>query len=148
MKKFVSDFKKFITKGNVMDLAVAVVIGAAFTKIVNSLVKDILTPIISLITGDEGFSNYKYVITEGNELLGIEENAIYYGVFIQNVLDFLIIAFVIFIIVKLINKTREIVDDVHDEIKENIVKKAKTDDILLDIKNLLGKNLEKENDKN
>lgn len=150
MKKFLNDFKKFITRGNILDLAVAVVIGSAFTKIVNSLVNDILTPIISLFTGEEGFSNYKYVITEANESLGIAENAIYYGTFLQNVIDFLIIAFIIFLIVKLITKTRKLVDDVQDNIKDTIQEsKTRTDDLLLDIKTLLGKNLnQNKNDKN
>lgn len=142
MKNFAAEFKKFITKGNILDLAVAVVIGTAFTKIVNSLVKDVLMPIISLITGEEGFTNYKYVIVEANEAMGIAENAIYYGQFIQNIVDFFIIALVVFLMVKFINRTRTFVDKAQEEIKEAFVEqKVKTDAVLMDIKELLKDNL-------
>lgn len=108
--KIISEFKKFISRGSILDLAVAVVVGAAFTKIVNSFVKDILMPVISLALGGNGFENYKYVIVPAStELDGtiIVENAIYYGLFIQNIIDFLIIAFVVFMIVKLINRMKD-----------------------------------------
>jgi len=142
MKSFINEFKKFITKGNILDLAVAVVIGTAFTKIVNSLVKDILMPVISLVTGEEGFTNYKYVIVEANEAQGIAENAIYYGQFIQNIMDFFIIALIVFLVVKFINKTRVLMDKAEEEIKEVLVEqKVKTDAVLTDIKELLKENL-------
>ena len=142
MKSFINEFKKFITKGNILDLAVAVVIGTAFTKIVNSLVKDILMPVISLVTGEEGFTNYKYVIVEANEAQVIAENAIYYGQFIQNIMDFFIIALIVFLVVKFINKTRVLMDKAEEEIKEVLVEqKVKTDAVLTDIKELLKENL-------
>ena len=142
MKKFYNEFKAFISKGSIMDLAVAVIIGAAFKDIINSLVKDVLTPIISLVVGDEGFSNFKYVITAANEELGIVENAIYYGNFIQAVFDFIIIAFVIFLMIRFVSKVREAMDKKEDEVVEVIEEvveavKPKVEDILLDIKNLL-----------
>jgi len=119
MKKFINEFKVFINRGNILDLAVAVVVGSAFTKIINSFVKDILTPLISLVIGEQGFENFKYVITKADETQGIVENAIYYGRFIQNSLDFLIVALVIFIMIKVINKVREelgdIIEDIVDE---------------------------------
>ncbi len=123
MKKFINEFKIFINRGNILDLAVAVVVGSAFTKIINSFVKDILTPMISLVLGEEGFENFKYVITEANETEGIVENAIYYGRFIQNSLDFLIVAVVIFIMIKIVNKVREeleeIIEDIVDDFTED-----------------------------
>lgn len=101
MKKFFEEFKDFINKGNVMDLAVAVVIGAAFTAIVNSVVSDLIMPLISLCTGGINFSDMKLAI-------GIGENAaaFTYGNFINAVIQFLIVAFVVFIIVKALNKAQ------------------------------------------
>ena len=101
MKKFFSEFKVFITRGNVIDLAVGVIIGSAFTAIVNSLVKDVIMPIIGLLMGGLSFTNLKYVITPASG--EVAEAAIYYGNFIQNVVTFLIVAFVVFTMVKIIN---------------------------------------------
>lgn len=91
------EFKDFISRGNVVDMAVGVVVGGAFTSIVNSLVKDILMPLIGIITGGIDFSSL--AITVG-------EASINYGQFIQNIIYFLIVAWVIFLIVKAINKMR------------------------------------------
>jgi len=145
MKKLGTEFKKFINRGSVIDLAVAFVIGAAFKDIINSFVKDILTPIISLVVGEEGFNNYKYVITEANEALGITENAIYYGNFIQAIFDFFIIALVVFIIIKIINKANEAIENAKEQTVVALVQASeimeeaspKVEDILLDIKELL-----------
>ena len=90
-----NEFKKFISKGNVIDLAVGVIIGGAFGKIVSSLVNDILMPIIGAIIGGIDFSNLSITIGKAK---------ITYGIFIQNVIDFLIIAFCIFIFIRAINK--------------------------------------------
>ncbi|RDY23789.1 large-conductance mechanosensitive channel protein MscL [Romboutsia maritimum] len=102
MKEFLEDFKKFALKGNVLDLAVGVVIGGAFGKIVTSLVNDIIMPLVGLLTGGINFREYKIVLTEvvGNKA------AVYLnvGMFIQNIVDFLIIAFSIFIAIKFISK--------------------------------------------
>ncbi len=108
-KKIIYEFKNFIAKGNVMDLAVGVIIGGAFGKIVSSLVNDMIMPIIGLILGGIDFSNLKFVIKEATEKT--PEASIKYGLFIQNVVDFLIIAFVIFIMVKGINAIRKIKDN-------------------------------------
>ena len=121
MKKFINEFKVFINRGNILDLAVAVVVGSAFTKIINSFVKDVLTPIISLVLGEQGFENFKYVITAADESEGIVENAIYYGRFIQNSFDFLIVAIVIFIIIKVVNKVREELEEIIEDIVEEVV---------------------------
>jgi large conductance mechanosensitive channel len=99
------EFKAFVLRGNVVDLAVAVVIGGAFGKIVTSLVNDLIMPIIGLILGGVSFTNLKYVITPASE--GVEEAAIRYGAFIQSMVDFVIIAFAIFLVVKLINRMRK-----------------------------------------
>ena len=89
------EFKAFIARGNVMDLAVGVIIGAAFGKIVSSLVDDILMPLIGIIIGGIDFSALS---------INIKNASINYGLFIQNIVDFLIVAFCIFIIVKILNK--------------------------------------------
>lgn len=108
MRKFFQEFKKFITKGNVVDLAVAVIIGAAFNKIVSSLVADILTPLISLALGDVNFSELKIILVPGTET--VKEVAITYGVFLQAIFDFLIIGLTIFVIVKIFNHFKKVTD--------------------------------------
>lgn len=118
MKKFFQDFKKFITKGNVLDLAVAVIIGGAFGKIISSLVNHILMPVISLIAGKKSFEDIKTVLTPANELTGVTENAIYWGLFIQNVIDFIIIAFVIFIIIRMFSKMSELAEKAKAKLHE------------------------------
>lgn len=101
MGKFIEDFKAFALKGNVVDMAIGVIVGGAFGKIVTSLVNDIIMPVISLITGGDGYKNLKWVITEGHaateNAAAVEEVAINYGLFIQNIMDFLIIALCIFV---------------------------------------------------
>ena len=96
--KFVQEFREFISRGNVMDLAVAVIIGAAFSAIINSLVGDLVTPLLSLLTGGIDFSHLTL-------RLGPDDNAAVfaYGKFIQALINFLIISFVIFLMVKLIS---------------------------------------------
>lgn len=93
------EFKEFISKGNVLDLAVGVIVGGAFGKIVTSLVDDIIMPIIGLIIGGIDFSGLS---------LKIGDATVKYGMFIQNVVNFLIIAFSIFLVVKAVNKMRRI----------------------------------------
>ncbi|MBO5065549.1 MAG: large conductance mechanosensitive channel protein MscL [Clostridia bacterium] len=111
MKKFFGEFKDFIAKGNVIDLAVGVIIGGAFSGIVTSLVENIITPAISLLTGKVAFADL-FVALDGNTYKTLEEAAaagastINYGLFIQGIIDFIITAFVIFLLVKVINKIR------------------------------------------
>lgn len=104
-KGFIREFKEFISRGNVLDMAVGVIVGSAFTKIVNSLVNDVFMPALSVITGGVNFSELKFVITPATEEAA--EVAIRYGSFIQNVVDFLLIAIVVFTMVKFINKLRD-----------------------------------------
>ena len=108
MKGFWKEFKAFLQRGNVVDLAVAVVVGGAFGKIVTSLVNDIIMPLISLAIGGASVSDWKWVIKEAtydeaNNLL-TAETALHYGAFIQTILDFLIIAFFIFLAIKIASK--------------------------------------------
>ncbi len=98
MKAFVAEFKAFAMKGNVIDLAVAVVIGAAFGKIVSSLVDNIITPFIGLLLRGTDFSSLSYTVGDAT---------MKYGAFIQSIIDFLIVAFVIFMVVKAINKAKQ-----------------------------------------
>lgn len=111
MGKFLADFKEFAMKGNIVDMAVGVIIGGAFGKIVTSLVNDIIMPVVSIVTGGEGYKNLKYVITEGSPATdtaaAVEEVAINYGIFIQNIVDFLIIAFSIFVALRVIMKFKK-----------------------------------------
>lgn len=112
MKKFIAEFKEFAMKGNVVDMAIGVVIGAAFGKITTSLVNDVIMPLISRITGRVDFSAWKWVLKAAEvDETGAEtaaEIAVNYGSFIAVVLDFLIIALVLFMVVKAINKLRSI----------------------------------------
>ena len=96
-----SEFKDFIAKGNVMDMAVGIIIGAAFTAIVSSLVADLINPIISLFMGGIDFSSMGIRLSEG------EDGAIFaYGNFIMALINFIIIAFVVFMLVKMVNKVK------------------------------------------
>ncbi|MBQ8472925.1 MAG: large conductance mechanosensitive channel protein MscL [Bacilli bacterium] len=124
IKGFYDDFKNFISKGNVVDLAVAVVIGNSFNKIISSLVNDIIMPLVGVIIGGIDFTNIK--LTIGSESILI-------GSFIQNIIDFLIIAFSIFVVIKLMSKFQR----KKEEIKEEPTKKA--DDVILleEIRDLL-----------
>lgn len=95
---FVSEFKSFAMKGNVVDMAVGVIIGAAFGKIVSSLVADIIMPALSLLTGDVNFTKLAYTAREASE--GVSEVVINYGQFLQVTFDFIIVALAIFIVLK------------------------------------------------
>ena len=91
----IKEFKKFIARGNVLDLAVGVIVGGAFSSIVTSLVNNIFTPIIGLVLGGVDFSNLS---------ITFRDTQIMYGAFIQSVIDFLIVAFCLFIVVKVVNR--------------------------------------------
>lgn len=105
MKKIIAEFKEFISKGSVIDLAVGVIIGGAFTAIVNSLVNDLVMPFIGWLIGGINFTEFKLALPMRE---GLEEQAVIaYGAFIQAVINFLLVALVIFILVKIINKFRK-----------------------------------------
>ena len=127
-----NEFKKFISKGNVIDLAVGVIIGGAFGKIVSSLVNDILMPIIGAIIGGIDFSNLSITIGKAK---------ITYGMFIQNVIDFLIVAICIFLFIKVIEKVTK-----KKEENEEKVEEAKKDEqiiLLEEIRDLLKESKDK-----
>ena len=99
------EFKEFAMKGNVIDLAVAVIIGTAFVQIVSSLVDDIIMPPIGLLLGGVDFTDLRITLKEGTE--GVDPVTLNYGAFIQNVVDFLIIAFAVFMVVKVYQRTQK-----------------------------------------
>ncbi len=149
MKKFFKEFGEFIQKGNVMDMAVGVVIGTAFSAIVTSLVNDIIMPAISLATGGVDFSNL-FVALDGKtyETLAKAQDAgasvLAYGNFIQAVVNFLIIALCIFVALRIMKKAQDKLDQkLKKEKKEEEAKKA--DDVVLleEIRDLLKKQAKK-----
>ncbi len=139
---FFQDFKKFIAKGNVMDMAVAVVIGGAFGKIVTSLVNDIIMPLVGLATGGMNFADMQYVLKE-EEIDGVMTvvNSIKYGNFIQMVVDFLIVAFCIFCVLRVVMKIQKKLEKpAEPEVPAAPAEPVETtDDILKDIRELLKK---------
>lgn len=126
------EFKAFISKGNILDLAIGVIIGAAFGKIVSSLVNDVIMPIIGLILGNINFKELKIVLKEANN--DIPASTLNYGLFIQNIIDFLIIAFIIFIFVKLYSKTKK---EDKKEPKQEVPALTKDQELLIEIRDLL-----------
>lgn len=125
MSKMLDEFKTFIARGNVVDLAVGVIMGSAFGKIVTSLVDNILMPMIGLITGGINFASLSFAVKDAR---------IYYGIFIQNVIDFLIVAACIFFFIKFINKLTSKKEEQKEEEK-------KKDEVVLleEIRDLLKK---------
>lgn len=123
-KSIIAEFKEFISRGNVIDLAVGVIIGSAFTKIVTSLVNDMIMPVIGAIFGGIDFTSLRWVIRPGVEedlekgIKAVEEASLNYGNFIQCIVDFLLVALVIFIVIKLLNsfkRKKEVVEEVVEE---------------------------------
>ena len=107
-KDFIAEFKQFIARGNVMDMAVGVIIGGAFGKISTSLVNDIIMPAVSMLTGGVDFSNWKIVLKQAvagadGVIDASTEVAIRYGSFLATIIDFLIIAFAVFCLIKFLN---------------------------------------------
>ena len=113
------EFKKFAIKGNVMDMAVGIIIGAAFGKIVSSFVADVVMPPIGILLGGIDFSNLAITLKKASE--GVEAVTINYGVFINTMIDFVIIAFAIFIVIKQINKLKKKEEEKPAEPSEDIV---------------------------
>ncbi len=127
------EFKEFAFKGNVVDMAVGVVVGGAFSKIVTSLVGDLITPAIGLLTKGVDFKDLQIVLATDAE--GAVTSALKYGAFIQNIIDFFIIAFSIFVVVKILNTARK-----KQEKKEEVVveePKPTSEDLLTEIRDLL-----------
>jgi len=107
MKKFFKEFKDFAMRGNVIDLAIGVVIGGAFGTITTSLVNDIIMPFISLLTGGVDFTQWKWVLKAGDEAAEIAEVAVKFGNLISVILNFIVIALVLFFVVKGINNLKK-----------------------------------------
>lgn len=130
------EFKEFAVKGNVIDLAVGVVIGGAFGKIVSSMVNDIIMPLIGAITGGINFSYLKFVIKGAHG--DVPAVTLNYGSFIQNIIDFLIIAFSIFLFVKLINKFKR--EKKAESVEAEAIKPSDEVLLLQEIRDLLKNN--------
>ncbi len=128
---FVSEFKSFAMKGNVVDMAVGIIIGVAFGKIVASLVRDVIMPPIGVLVGGVNFSELVYIIQEAQgEAVAV---AINYGLFIQSIVDFLIVAFAIFMTVKVMNSLKK-----KEEVAPVVPAKPSTEVVLLtEIRDLL-----------
>lgn len=145
MKKFLNEFKEFAMKGNVIDMAIGVIIGGAFGKIVTSLVNDIITPLISLLTGSVTLTELKHVFKpEVVDAVTGEvtqaEVALAYGNFLQAIIDFLLIALSIFIVLKIIMKAKEKLESMKkaEEVAEE--EEADTElSVLLEIRDYLKK---------
>lgn len=139
--KIIKEFKEFINRGSVVDLAVGIIVGGAFTSIVTSLVNDVVMPVISMIIGGFDFTNLK--ITIPAYIKGIEPATINYGNFIQALINFLIIAFVIFLIVRTLNNMKK--KAAPAQVEDKAAAKAEDDQtaILKEIRDLLAKQSKK-----
>lgn len=127
MRKLFREFKQFISKGNIIDLAIAVVLGNAFNKIVNSLVNSVIMPFIGYLTGGASVADWKWVIREANPELGITENAVQYGVFLQAIIDFLIIAICLFTAMKIVSYSRKKIEKTQNILKKELKELTKWD---------------------
>ncbi len=137
MKKFMKEFKEFAMRGNVIDMAVGVIIGGAFGKIVSSLVNDVIMPCITLMTGATNFTDLSLVL-KASEVEGEAGIVLNYGAFLQNIIDFLIIALVIFIMLKFITKLSQLrKEEEKEEVKPEEPKGPTTEELLVEIRDLL-----------
>ena len=141
MKKFMEEFKAFAMRGNVIDMAVGVVIGGAFGKITTSLVNDIIMPLISMLTAGISFDQWKWVLkeavldAEGAEVAA--EVAVNFGSLIAVILDFIIVAFAIFCVVKALNKARELTEKKKEEEPAAPPEPSAEEKLLTEIRDLL-----------
>ncbi len=138
MGKFLTEFKEFAMKGNVVDMAVGVIIGGAFGKIVSSLVNDVVMPLVGIATGGLDFKEHKLILKEavmnGEEII-TPEVAMTWGVFVQNIVDFLIVAFCIFMAVRFMNRFKKKVEEAPAPAPEP----TKEEVLLTEIRDLLKK---------
>ena len=131
MKNFLQEFKEFAVKGNMIDMVVAVVIGTAFNAVVNTLVKKVVMPPLTLLTDGVNMSDRKYILREASE--GVTEVAIGYGELIEVLIDFAIIAFTIFMVIKFMNRFKTKAEDPKNE----EVKTPKNIELLSNIERLM-----------
>lgn len=138
VKNVVKEFKVFISRGSVIDLAVGIIVGGAFTSIVTSFVNDIIMPVIGLILGKVNFTDLKLVLVKASA--DMAEVSINYGNFIQNVINFLLTALAIFIMIKFVNAFKR-----KEKKKEEVKAPVKSEEILLltEIRDLLQKDKKK-----
>ena len=149
MAKFIDEFKEFALKGNVMDMAVGVIIGGAFGKIVTSFVSDVLMPPLGVLLGGADFTDLKLTLKDGvpaqldeagNEVVAaVEAVTLNYGAFIQNIVDFLIIAICIFMMVKGINKLSSLKKKKEEEAPAPAPEPSAEEKLLIEIRDLLAK---------
>ena len=143
-RKTLDEFKKFIARGNVIDLAVGIVIGAAFTAIVQSLVKDIVNPLLGVVTGNLDFSNY-FVVLNGQvyETLAKAREAgapvLAWGSFITAIINFMIIAWAVFLLIKAVNKIEDFVEGVNDDEQPVKPKPPTVEQLLIEIRDEIRK---------
>ena len=148
-KSVFTEFKEFISRGNVVDMAVGVIIGGAFTKIVNSLVSDLIMPALGMLTGNIDFAELKIVLSEAvmdGETVVKEELAVRYGMFLDALLNFLLIAIAVFAMVKIINTIRTRAENLKKKQEEEAPAPAPAPDpqivLLTEIRDLLKKDEE------
>ncbi len=141
MKKFFGEFSTFIMRGNVLDMAVGVIVGGAFGKISSSLVNDIIMPMVGMLLGKVNFTDLKIVLQQATVVDGTEvaEISINYGMFIQQIVDFLIISAAVFVMVKTFNKLTSLrkKQEAVEEVKEEEPAKPTTEELLMEIVALL-----------
>ena len=113
---FFKEFKNFAIKGNMIDMAVGIVIGTAFNNVISTIVKKVVMPPLSLLTDGVNLSNKKYILRHATD--SVEEVAVGYGELMESLIDFLIIAFTIFLVIRLINRFKRKSDDPHDKTVE------------------------------
>lgn len=148
-KSVFTEFKEFISRGNVVDMAVGVIIGGAFTKIVNSLVSDLIMPALGMLTGNIDFAELKIVLSEAvmdGETVVKDELAVRYGMFLDALLNFLLIAIAVFAMVKIINTIRTRAEKLKKKQEEEAPAPAPAPDpqivLLTEIRDLLKKDEE------
>ena len=131
MKQFFEEFKKFIARGNVIDLAVGILIGTSFNKVVTSLVQDIIMPPLGMLIGKVSFTDLQYVFPNSTV-------AIKYGSFIQTIVDFLIIAFSVFVVIRVMNRLMKKKEEAKEEpVTETVVEPTRQELLLEEIRDLL-----------
>lgn len=140
MKKFLKEFKEFAMRGNVIDMAVGVIIGGAFGKIVSSLVNDIIMPLMGILTGGVNFTDNKLILKHAVE--DAPEVALTWGVFVQSIVDFIIIAFCIFVAIRLMNKLKDAKKEEEQAAAPAAPAGPTQEELLAEIRDLLKKDIE------
>ena len=137
--KIMNEFKKFISKGNVIEMAVGLIMATYFGAIVKSLVNDIIMPPVGKLIGGVDFASFKYVIQPAIEADGVAEIAIRYGMFINTIITFFIVAFAIFMVVKFYNRIKERLAKEEAEAPAALPKPSNEEVLLSEIRDLLKK---------